>query len=187
MYLRLNNRVTFLLSSIPVRFYLLILLLAYLHFNVAFSEESEQWRYTTRKGDTLIYIAKRYLIDPADWRILQSLNKIKNPHFMLSGSIVRVPISLLKQSPAPAEIELVSGIVNIKWIDNTVQVATVGSKISAGTQLITGKNSKINVKFADGSIVTIEQNSTLNLDALSTYGNGGMVDTKLRLQKARLR
>ena len=100
---------------------------------------------------------------------------------MLPGRIVRVPLNLLKQSPAPAVIVLVSGVANVKWLDNTVQAATVGSKISAGTQLITGENSKINLKFADGSIVTLESNTTLNLDALSTYGGGGMVDTKLRL------
>ena len=187
MYLRLNNRVTFLLSSITAKYYLLFLLLINPHFNVAFSEESfAQWRYSTRKGDTLIHIAKRYLNDPADWRALQLLNKIKNPYLMLPGRIVRVPLNLLKQSPAPAVIVLVSGVANVKWLDNTVQAAMVGSKISAGTQLITGENSKINLKFADGSIVTLESNTTLNLDALSTYGGGGMVDTKLRLQQGKV-
>ena len=39
------------------------------------------------------------------------------------------------------------------------------------------------IQFADGSIVTIQPNSTLKLDALSLYGGGGMVDTKLRLQQ----
>ena len=105
---------------------------------------------------------------------------------MLPGRIVRVPLNLLKQSPAPAVIVLVSGVANVKWLDNTVQAAMVGSKISAGTQLITGENSKINLKFADGSIVTLESNTALNLDALSTYGGGGMVDTKLRLQQGKV-
>ena len=103
---------------------------------------------------------------------------------MFPGSTVRVPLTLLKQSPAPTEIVLVSGIANIKWVDNTMQAATVGSKVGVGAQIITGDNSKINLKLADGSIVILASNSSLKLDTLSFFGGGGgMVDTKLLLQQ----
>lgn len=149
-------------------------------------EITPEWRYSVRQGDTLIHFAKRHLINPADWRVLQTLNNIKNPYRMPLGLIVRVPLNLLKQMPAAAEVVLVSGHANIKSVDNTIQPAAVGNKLGVGTLLITGENSKINVKFADGSIVTVESNSTLKLDTLSLYGGGGMVDTKLRLQQGKL-
>ena len=110
------------------------------------------------KVDTLIHIVNRYLKNPANWRVIQSYNKIINLHALLQRSTVRVPLTLLKQSPAPAEIVLVSGIVNIKSVYNTMQAATVGSTLSMGSQVITGDNSKINLKLEDGSIVTLASN-----------------------------
>ena len=121
------------------------------------------------KVDNLIHIVNRYLKNPANWRVIQSYNKIINLHALLQRSTVRVPLTLLKQSPAPAEIVLVSGIVNIKSVYNTMQAATVGSTLSMGSQVITGDNSKINLKLADGSIVTLASNSSLKLDTLSFF------------------
>ncbi len=145
-----------------------------------------EWRYSVRKGDTLTQIAKQYLNDSANWRMLQAHNKIKNPHDLYLGKVLRMPLSMLKQTLAPAEIVLISGVANIKWVDRTQQVASVGTLLGAGAQLITGKNSKIKLKLADGSIVTLESESTLNLDTLSIFGGGGMVDTKLRLQQGKV-
>ena len=153
---------------------------------VTAQEQNPEWRYSVRKGDTLIDIAKRYLKNPEDWQVLQKINKIKNPRDMHQGKVILIPLNALKQTPAPAEIVLVSGFASIKTSTNVTQDALVGSLLNAGTLISTGKNSKINLKFADGSIVTLESNSSLILDTLSIFGGGGMVDTKLRLQQGKV-
>jgi hypothetical protein len=145
-----------------------------------------EWLYSVRPGDNLIRFGKQHLINPDDWRVLQKLNNIKNPHRMRSGQVIRVPLNLVKQLPAPAEVVLASGLAGILKSDKSVQAVTVGQPLTAGTELITGENSKLNVKFADGSIVSMQPKSTMKLDTLSMYSGGGMVDTKLRLQQGKV-
>lgn len=150
------------------------------------NQNQPEWRYSVRPGDNLIHFAKRHLINPDDWRVLQKLNQIKNPYRMQLGQIVRVPLDLVKQLPAPAEVVLVSGQAGILKTDKSVQAVTAGQQLTAGTELVTGENSKLNIKFADGSIVSMQPKSTLKLDTLSMYSGGGMVDTKLRLQRGKV-
>ncbi len=145
-----------------------------------------EWRYSVRPGDNLIHFGQRYLINPDDWRVLQRLNKIRDPKHMPIGQVVRVPLDLVKQLPAPAEVALATGQAGILKSDKSVQAVIVGQQLTAGTELITGENSKLNIKFADGSVVSMQPNSILKLDTLSMYSGGGMVDTKLRLQNGKV-
>ena len=149
------------------------------------AETSAEWRYSVRSGDNLIHFGQRYLINPDDWRVLQNLNHIKNPAHMPLGSILRVPLNLVKQNPASAEVTLASGQANIVNADNSLQSVAVGQQLTAGKELVTGENSKLNIKFADGSVISMGPNSHLKLDTLSIYNGGGMVDTTLRLQQGR--
>jgi hypothetical protein len=180
---------TFQFSTKTVKVLLFFAFLA-LQFNQATQAETAssapEWQYSVRPGDNLIQFANRYLINPDDWRVLQDLNQIKNPKRMQAGQVVRVPLALLKQVPASAEVLLTSGQAGILQADNSVQTVTIGQQLGAGTALITGANSKLNIKFADGSIVSMQPNSTMKLDTLSMYSGGGMVDTKLRLQQGKL-
>ena len=149
-------------------------------------ESSPEWRYSARPGDNLIQFANRYLLNPNDWRVLQTLNAIKNPKKLQIGQIVRVPLVLVKQAPAPAEVLLVSGKAGILNAAGDMVAVIVGQQLQAGAALITAQNSRLDVRFADGSVVTMQSNSSMKLDTLSIYSGGGMVDTKLRLQQGKV-
>ena len=149
-------------------------------------ETAPEWRYSVRPGDNLIQFADRYLLNPDDWRVLQKLNTIKNPKKLQVGQIIRVPLILVKQGPAPAEVVLVSGQAGILNADKVMQNVAVGQQLQAGATLATAQNSRLDVRFADGSVVTMQSNSTMKLDTLSMYSGGGMVDTKLRLQQGKV-
>lgn len=165
------------------RIMLFVLLIPHLYQPLIGAENSPEWLYRVRPGDTLIHFGNRHLINPDDWRVLQKLNHIKNPYRMPIGSKMRVPLHLLKQVPAQAEVIFASGGAFIINGDKSRQAITVGQKLNVGTELQTIAKSKLNIRFADGSIVTMQPNSTLKLDTLSMYSGGGMVDTKLRLQQ----
>ena len=145
-----------------------------------------EWRYSIRPGDNLIHFSRQHLINPDDWRVLQTLNKIKNPYRMQLGQPLRVPLHLVKRLPAPAEVALSSGKAGILKADKTIVPVIAGQQLTAGTELITGENSKLNIKLADGSVVSMQPKSQLKLDTLSIYSGGGMVDTTLRLQQGKL-
>jgi hypothetical protein len=181
--LSLTNTVKYLL------FFAFLTLLASVELSAAETSPSAsqpEWRYSVRPGDNLIHFGRRHLINPDDWKVLQKLNQIKNPYRMQLGQILRVPLHLVKQTPAPAEVALTTGKAGILKADKSVQAVSVGQQLTAGTELITGENSKLNIKFADGSIASMQPNSTLKLDTLSMYSGGGMVDTKLRLQQGKV-
>ncbi len=165
------------------RIVLIVLLIPQLCLPSFAAEDKPEWLYRVRPGDTLIHFGNHHLINPDDWHILQKLNHIKNPYRMPIGSKMRVPLHLLKQIPAQAEVIFASGGAFIINSDKSRQAIAVGQKLNVGAELQTIAKSKLNIRFADGSIVTMQPNSTLKLDTLSMYSGGGMVDTKLRLQQ----
>ena len=162
---------------------LLALLVAPCYQSLLAAETGPEWVYSVRPKDTLIHFANRHLINPQDWRILQQINHIQNPYRMPIGSKLRVPLSLLRQSPAQATVIAVVGDVYQSSAHQSQQLVAVGQQLGMGTALETAAKSTLHIRFADGSIVTMQPNSTLKLDALSMYGGGGMADTKLRLQQ----
>lgn len=186
--MHINN--TFLKAIKQPYFARLALLLALLTppLNGAFAaaETSPEWVYSVRPHDTLIHFGERHLINPNDWHILQKLNRIKDPYRMPVGSKIRVPLHLVKQGPANAEVVLALGEAYILKASQTKQLVVVGQQLSPGSELQTVDKSKLNIRFADGSIVTMQSNSTLKLDSLSMYSGGAMVDTKLRLQRGKV-
>lgn len=169
-----------------VKFLLLFVYLISFTQSLIAAGTSPEWQYSVRPHDNLINFSKKYLINPDDWHVLQKLNQIKNPYRMPIGSVLRVPLTLVKQVPAAAEVLTTSGQSGILNSDNSLQAVAAGQRLGPGTTLATRDNSELSIKFADGSILKMDSNSELKLDTLSLYSGGGMVDTKLRLQQGRL-
>lgn len=151
----------------------------------AFAEET-MWRYTVRPGDNLITLGKRHLINADDWTVLQRINRVQDPYRLPIGSVLHMPLALVKQTAANAEVIFVSGQAH--WQQSATHWAPLqtGKQLGPGAVIVTKDNSKVVIQFADGSTTNIVSNSTLSLDALSLYSGGAMVDTKLRLQKGRI-
>lgn len=154
----------------------------------AFAEDySGMWRYTLRPGDNLITLGNQHLINPESWKEVQQVNKIKNPHALHAGKVIYIPLDLVKQGPATAEVIFVSGQVQLQKTAKDFVALQAGQKLGAGASIITKDNSKVVIKFADGTITEMASNSQLKLDTMSLYSGGAMVDTKLRLQKGQLK
>ena len=116
---------------------------------------------------------------------LTTANQNKDPYHLLPGQTMRVPIGLLKQIPAPAEIISTSGSVKVRQESDPERNARIGEKLSVGAELVTAEDSSAALRFADGSVLVIQPKSLLKLDAMSVYAGGGMADTRLRLQAGR--
>jgi hypothetical protein len=171
--------------------YMRLLLLNTLLFNsVLFiapsSAEETMWRYTVRPGDNLITLAERHLINADDWTELQRINRVQDPYRLPIGSVLRMPLALVKQAAANADVIFVSGQAH--WQQSATHWAPlqIGQQLGPGAVIVTKENSKVVIQFADESTTNVVSNSTLSLDALSLYSGGAMVDTKLRLQKGQI-
>jgi hypothetical protein len=149
-------------------------------------DQGAMWRYTVRPGDNLITLGKKHLVNPDDWKEVQRLNHIKNPHRMEAGKVLRVPVGMVKQGPADAEVVFVSGQVVWQQSATNYEALKVGQKLGAGANIITKDKSKVVIKFADDTTAELASNSKMTLDTMSLYSGGAMVDTKLRLQSGQL-
>jgi hypothetical protein len=164
----------------------LFLILLPLMLQMAFAADQEvMWQYTVRPGDNLITLGRLHLINPDDWKQVQKLNHVKDPYRMPIGLVLKVPVVLVKQGPATAQVLSVSGNAVLETADGEVALAA-GQILGSGARLVTKDNSKVVIKFADETLVSMTSNSKLVLDALSLYSGGAMVDTKLRLQRGQV-
>lgn len=161
---------------------------------VAYAEPSlleqskEDWVYTTRQGDTLWGLSKKYLDSPSKWRKLKKYNNIINHKTMPPGTRLRVPVKWMKNQASPAFVEVVTGDVEFTThSQRTPQRLTINTNLSFGSVVTTGERSSVTLRFADESRLFILQNSQVHLDSLSAFKKNGMVDTRLRLQKGRVR
>ncbi|HEY0561918.1 MAG TPA: LysM peptidoglycan-binding domain-containing protein [Methylophilus sp.] len=103
-----------------------VIMLAMLHQSLAVAESAPEWIYTVRPYDTLIQFANLHLINPDDWRKLQTLNQIKNPYRIPAGSKIRVPLDLVKQGPVNAQVDSIIGEAYLIKANQSKQLLTAG-------------------------------------------------------------
>ena len=116
------------------------------------------YTHSAKAGDTLIHLAKRYLIKPQNWQSLQKLNKIADPHRIRPGTAIRIPLVDMKTTPAIASVVSLEGPV-----ESTAGTLKVGSAISEGQSIKTGENGFVTLKLADGSTLVCSRNRKCDL------------------------
>lgn len=149
---------------------------------------AQDWNYTARPGDTLWSISDVYLRRPSDWPALQQHNRISDPKKIAPGTQIRIPLALLKQKPDPVVVSFVHGSAWLRRGKGSEPAAplSLGNRLQVGDRISTDRDASVTLTFADGSIVTLSQQSELELDTISTHRSNGMVDTRLRLQRGQI-
>jgi hypothetical protein len=163
----------------------LALVLQLLDFAVH-ADELPVWRYRVRPGDNLSSLAQIHLQEPYRWNHLVRYNKLSHSPRILIGQELRFPVAWLTRSPAAANLIHVSGDVQMSTTQGIWKSAQAGVNLYVGQALKVGPGSSARIQFADDSVLWVQPNTTIALDALSVYANGHMADTKLRLQSGRV-
>jgi hypothetical protein len=147
---------------------------------------AQEWVYTARPGDTLWDIAEKYTLHLGYVGRLQRHNNIEDADTIKPGTRIRFPVEWLKKQPVPAIVLSVSGEAGLRKnrSDDSLALAA-GERVTSGDEITVGPDSSVLLQFADGSEMTIRQNSLVVFDLLSQYGDTGMVDTRARLQRGR--
>lgn len=148
--------------------------------------QAQDWSYRVRPGDTLWDLGAKHLKTGINWRRLQEHNGIADPYHLPPGTRMRFPIGWLRVQPAKARVIAVRGAVN--WLASEASPAQLvgeGLRLGIGSRLETGPGASATLEFADGSRMTVQDNSAVVFDELSSYGSTGMVDTRMRLQRGR--
>ncbi len=135
-------------------------------------------RYIVKRGDTLIGLAERYLIDTNSYKIVQHKNRISNVNALPIGKAIMVPRTLLKFVPAKAKVISVRG--NVLADDKPV---AAGQVLGEGTRLTTSASSFVTLSLGNGSRVSLPSNSGLRIRMLRTYVLGDNLDYDFDLAK----
>lgn len=144
------------------------------------------WLYLTVPGDTLSGIGQQYLKKPSDWPKVQSANGVPIPRHLPANTRIKIPVELLKVTPAPVTVTAVTGNTRFKPADGPFQPLTAGSQLNGGETVLTGPRSSASFRFADNTTLTQQASSKLTFGRLAAYGKTGMVSTELSLDSGRL-
>ena len=144
------------------------------------------WLYLTVPGDTLSQIGETYLHNPKDWPKVQSANKVPIPKHLPSNTRLKIPVELLKVTPAPVNVIAVTGTPRYKSGDGPYQPLKIGSTLNGGETVLTGPGASVGYRFADNTQLTQQASSKLNFGRLQSFGKTGMVSTELSLDSGRL-
>lgn len=149
--------------------------------------KAEEWVYSTRPGDTIWDISKKYLKSVNYWSKVQKHNNVDIAKHLAPGTRLRIPLEWLKEPAATANVVSVTGQVEIET-SSTQQPEKLSSRqlLNIGDTITTLENGSALIQFADGSTLLIQPNSKVKFNTLSSYGQTGMVDTQLRLQQGRV-
>jgi hypothetical protein len=147
---------------------------------------TEYWLYLTYPGDTLSQIGQTYLKHMSDWPRIQAVNGVPIPKHLPANTRIKIPVELLKVTPAPVTVTAVSGNVRYKSGDGPFQKLAAGTQLNGGENVLTGPRSSASYRFADGSMMTQQAFSKLSFGRLAAYGKTGMVSTELSLDNGRL-
>ncbi|MDR2000260.1 MAG: FecR domain-containing protein [Zoogloeaceae bacterium] len=137
--------------------------------------------YAVKEGETLSGIAADMLKKTGHWRQLQQINQVADPHRLMPGTTLRIPVALLRTEPATAIIISMSGEVLANG-----RTPSVGDAITGQTTLITGEQGFVTLELIDGSRLVLQPESRLRVEELSRYRGTKIPDSQLHLERGRI-
>jgi hypothetical protein len=154
--------------------------------NTFAAAQAADWLYLTVPGDTLSGIGQTYLRNPKDWPKVQSANGVPIPKHLPANSRLKIPVELLKLTPAPVNVVAVNGTPRYKSADGPYQPLKTGASLTGGETVLTGPGASVSYRFADDTRLTQQASSKLSFGRLAGYGKTGMVSTEISLDSGRL-
>ncbi|MGE0084615.1 MAG: FecR domain-containing protein [Desulfococcaceae bacterium] len=138
--------------------------------------EEDTITITTQKGDKLIKISKDLLQNPNQWTEIAKKNKLRNPHVIQSGTELAVPVKLLKEEAVTGEAAFVKGDVRMQIPDGAEWIPLhAGDAVHQKSSVKTGEKSRLQIRYADGSVLTLEENTEMLISACAEKKRFGIV------------
>lgn len=137
--------------------------------------------YQVQPGDTLSELGYRLLETPPDWRKLQQINHVADPMNMPVGSVLRIPVHMLRPVSGQATVQSVHGAVTLDG-----EAAAQGRAVGEGSRLDTGEGGFVTIVLPDGSRITLQPESRLKVLGLGRYQGLEGQDARFELEKGRV-
>lgn len=140
--------------------------------------------YTARDRDTMIGIARRYLIEGQRFEVQRALwehNKLRDKDRISPGQVIRIPENWLKEDANALMLAHVEGEVTSKG-----QPLAPGTKIAPGDDIKTGRNGYVVIKLADGSTLNLQPGSDMNIEGVKKSPLAPAADAQFTLKTGRV-
>lgn len=137
--------------------------------------------HVTARGDTLIGIGRKLLVDPSRWPDLARLNAVRNPNRIPVGTRLRIPLRLMRREPVPATVLNATGQVRA----GTGLPVTANQTLAEGGELLTGADGHATVRLVDGTVLRLRPSSRLQLRESSRLPDAGITSSGVRLPRGR--
>jgi hypothetical protein len=145
---------------------LLALLFYLLFFSVQSicSDSRQAVEVSVEKHDNLISLCKEYLRDFRQWREVAEYNGLDNPHLILPGQKILIPVHLLKEVQLYGEVTFIRGDVRIQpQGTDTWNSLHSGDTILHGNRIVTGDDGSVEVTYGDDTSFLLKSNTDVIL------------------------
>jgi hypothetical protein len=149
---------------------------------VAQVRDDDTVTYTVRKGDTLIQLARDYMLRETDWKEVQRINRVADPYKLPIASQLSLPIRLLRSRPASATIAAFRGQALASVANAPLRSVAMGQALGEGARVTTGPASSLSLSLTDGSVITLPSNSALRIGRLRKLLITDSIDYDLTLE-----
>lgn len=141
--------------------------------------------YTVRAGDNLYALGQRYLALPASYREVQRINRVAHPRRLPPGTLLRIPVRLLRFEPLQARLSAARGTVAVRQGDRQVGAAP-GTVLGAGAVIETGADGFASLAMPNGSRVSLPTRSRLRIVQLRRFLLNGALDIDLAAEAGKV-
>ncbi|MEP7221058.1 MAG: FecR domain-containing protein [Novosphingobium sp.] len=144
--------------------------------------------YVVAKGDTLIALARKYMVNQGSYRQVQTFNHLASPLRIPVGFTLRIPRELLRFEPIAVHVASFSGPASVapSMMQGGAAVPLQkGMAIGEGAQVQTGANGFVALTAADGSRVALPSNSRIELVHARRYLLINAADIDFRIIQGR--
>lgn len=138
--------------------------------------------HTTVRGDTLIAVGKRFLVDAARWPELARVNGLRNPNRIATGATLRIPYRLMSSDPVPATLVSVVGAVH----GAGQSAMKAGQQVAEGGEVSTGADGHVTIRLVDGTVLRLRPASRLQVSESRKLRDAAAVQSGARLERGRV-
>ena len=140
--------------------------------------------YVIKDRDTMIGIARRYLIEGERLEVQRALwehNRLKDKDRISPGQVIRIPENWMRNDAGRIELARVEGDVQSKG-----ESIKTGARVSPGDELKTGKDGYVTIRLADGSTLALQPGSTMAIESLRKSPLAPSADALFSLKNGRI-
>lgn len=138
--------------------------------------------YRMKQGDNLYVLAQRHMSSMTAVEKVRRLNHIANPRAVPVGTVIRIPVALLKYRAEKARLVAWRGDVGV----GKTGAPTVGMELGEGIAIATGQGGFVTLQLSNGSRVSIPSQSLVRIARLREYSINRALDYEIAVDKGRL-